>query len=442
MPSLNSAIFTQRRQQLLDCLPPQAVVILPSASLATRSRDTEYPFRQSSDFWYLTGFNEPDALLVLAKGWQAGEQILFNQPKDKLLETWTGVRLGQELAISELGFDLAYTNTQTDTYLPDLLAQASEVWLPLEDAQLYNQYLTWLANARAKHRRLASLPTKLYDLSYHLGEQRLIKQPEEIELMRTAAQISALAHVQAMQVCRVGKYEYQLEAELEYVFKQQGAKAPAYTSIVGSGANACILHYVENSAPLKDGDLVLIDAGAEYQGYAGDITRTFPVNGSFSSAQQAIYNLVLEANELAISLASPNATLEQLHQAVVRCITAGLIQLEILTGSVEVAIQQESYKQFFMHGTSHWLGLDVHDVGQYLINGQARPLQEGMVFTIEPGLYFAPDDLSVAAKWRGIGVRIEDNILITATGCEVLTSSVPKTVAAIEDLMQAAKHAS
>ncbi len=442
MPSLNSAIFTQRRQQLLDCLPPQAVVILPSASLATRSRDTEYPFRQSSDFWYLTGFNEPDALLVLAKGWQAGEQILFNQPKDKLLETWTGVRLGQELAISELGFDLAYTNTQTDTYLPDLLAQASEVWLPLEDAQLYNQYLTWLANARAKHRRLASLPTKLYDLSYHLGEQRLIKQPEEIELMRTAAQISALAHVQAMQVCRVGKYEYQLEAELEYVFKQQGAKAPAYTSIVGSGANACILHYVENSDQLKDGDLVLIDAGAEYQGYAGDITRTFPVNGCFSPEQKLIYDLVLEANELAISLASPNATLEQLHQAVVRCITAGLIQLEILTGSVEVAIQQESYKQFFMHGTSHWLGLDVHDVGQYLINGQARPLQEGMVFTIEPGLYFAPDDLSVAAKWRGIGVRIEDNILITATGCEVLTSSVPKTVAAIENLMQAAKHAS
>lgn len=442
MPSLNSAIFTQRRQQLLDCLPPQAVVILPSASLATRSRDTEYPFRQSSDFWYLTGFNEPDALLVLAKGWQAGEQILFNQPKDKLLETWTGVRLGQELAISELGFDLAYTNTQTDTYLPDLLAQASEVWLPLEDAQLYNQYLTWLANARAKHRRLASLPTKLYDLSYHLGEQRLIKQPEEIELMRTAAQISALAHVQAMQVCRVGKYEYQLEAELEYVFKQQGAKAPAYTSIVGSGANACILHYVENSDQLKDGDLVLIDAGAEYQGYAGDITRTFPVNGRFSPEQKLIYDLVLEANELAISLASPNATLEQLHQAVVRCITAGLIQLEILTGSVEVAIQQESYKQFFMHGTSHWLGLDVHDVGQYLINGQARPLQEGMVFTIEPGLYFAPDDLSVAAKWRGIGVRIEDNILITATGCEVLTSSVPKTVAAIENLMQAAKHAS
>lgn len=442
MPSLNSAIFTQRRQQLLDCLPPQAVVILPSASLATRSRDTEYPFRQSSDFWYLTGFNEPDALLVLAKGWQAGEQILFNQPKDKLLETWTGVRLGQELAISELGFDLVYTNTQTDTYLPDLLAQASEVWLPLEDAQLYNQYLTWLANARAKHRRLASLPTKLYDLSYHLGEQRLIKQPEEIELMRTAAQISALAHVQAMQVCRVGKYEYQLEAELEYVFKQQGAKAPAYTSIVGSGANACILHYVENSDQLKDGDLVLIDAGAEYQGYAGDITRTFPVNGRFSPEQKLIYDLVLEANELAISLASPNATLEQLHQAVVRCITAGLIQLEILTGSVEVAIQQESYKQFFMHGTSHWLGLDVHDVGQYLINGQARPLQEGMVFTIEPGLYFAPDDLSVAAKWRGIGVRIEDNILITATGCEVLTSSVPKTVAAIENLMQAAKHAS
>lgn len=442
MPSLNSAIFTQRRQQLLDCLPPQAVVILPSASLATRSRDTEYPFRQSSDFWYLTGFNEPDALLVLAKGWQAGEQILFNQPKDKLLETWTGVRLGQELAISELSFDLAYTNTQTDTYLPDLMAQASEVWLPLEDAQLYNQYLTWLANARAKHRRLASLPTKLYDLSYHLGEQRLIKQQEEIELMRTAAQISALAHVQAMQVCRVGKYEYQLEAELEYVFKQQGAKASAYTSIVGSGANACILHYVENSDQLKDGDLVLIDAGAEYQGYAGDITRTFPVNGRFSPEQKLIYDLVLEANELAISLASPNATLEQLHQAVVRCITAGLIQLEILTGSVEVAIQQESYKQFFMHGTSHWLGLDVHDVGQYLINGQARPLQEGMVFTIEPGLYFAPDDLSVAAKWRGIGVRIEDNILITATGCEVLTSSVPKTVAAIENLMQAAKHAS
>ncbi len=441
MEHLPVEVFIKRRRALMDSLPDKALLLVPSATLVTRSRDTEHPFRQDSDFWYLTGFNEPDALLVLMKGYAAGEQLLFNQPKDKLMETWTGIRLGQAGAVAQLGFNQAFTLAEIDQQLPNLLAEASEVWLPLEDEALYSRYLHWRQSVKARFKRVACLPARITDLSQHLGEMRLIKQPEEIALMKQAARISAEAHCRAMQVCKPTMYEYQLQAELEHEFRMQGASGPSYGSIVGAGDNACVLHYVENSAIMQAGDLVLIDAGAEYQGYAGDITRTFPVSGTFSTPQQQLYNLVLKANELAISLTRPNATLDELHQAVVQCLVTGLVELGLLTGAVDWLIETEAYKAFFMHGTSHWLGLDVHDVGLYRQAGQARPLQAGMVFTIEPGLYIAPDQADVDPQWRGIGIRIEDDILVTATGCEVLTSGVPKTVAGIEALMKGADHA-
>lgn len=441
MKHLPVEVFIERRQKLMDSLPDKALLLVPSATLVTRSRDTEFPFCQDSDFWYLTGFNEPDAFLVLMKGFSKGEQFLFNQPKDKLMETWTGIRLGQEDAVIQLGFDKAFTLTEIDQQLPKLLAEASEVWMPLEDEALYSRYLDWRQLVRARFKRVASLPAKITDLSQVLGEMRLIKQPEEIELMKQAARISAEAHNRAMQVCRSGMYEYQLQAEIEHEFRMQGASGPAYGSIVGSGDNACVLHYVENTDVMQQGDLVLIDAGAEYQGYAGDITRTFPVSGTFSLQQKQLYALVLKANLLAISLTRPNANLDELHQAVVKCLVTGLVELGLLNGELDQLIETEAYKVFFMHGTSHWLGLDVHDVGLYRQEGKARPLQPGMVFTIEPGLYIAPDQQGVDPLWQGIGIRIEDDILVTETGYEVLTSGVPKTIEGIEGLMKGENYA-
>jgi Xaa-Pro aminopeptidase len=427
--------FISRRNQLLDSLPDQALVILSSASLVTRSRDTEYPFRQASDFWYLTGFLEPDALLVIKKDHHTSQCLLFSQPKDKQQETWTGIRLGQEAAVQQLGFDQAYVFQALDETLPPLLAEVNEVWMPLEDEALYSRYLHWRQLVRRLQKRGASLPDRLVDLSSQLGEMRLIKQPEEITLLREAARISAVAHCRAMQVCHPGLYEFQLQAELEHSFMAQGACPPAYGSIVGSGDNACVLHYVENRDQLQAGDLVLIDAGAEFQGYAGDITRTFPISGKFNLQQKQLYQLVLSANQLAISLVRPGTNLESIHQAVVRCLVEGLVELGLLQGEVQQLIDSEAYKVFYMHGTSHWLGLDVHDAGRYRLDGDARPLLPGMTFTIEPGLYIAPDQKDVDSLWRGIGIRIEDDILVTEDGCEVLTDGVPKTIEGIETLM-------
>ncbi|GLR64867.1 Xaa-Pro aminopeptidase [Marinospirillum insulare] len=441
MKHLAVETFINRRQKLMDSLPNQALLLVPSATLVTRSRDTEHPFRQDSDFWYLTGFNEPDAFLVLMKGNPQGEQLLFSQPKDKLMETWTGVRLGQDAAVIQLGFDQAFTFAEIDDQLPKLLNQASEVWMPIEDEALYSRYLVWRQRARAMFKKQANLPSRVVDLSQQLSEMRLIKAPEEIELMKEAARISAEAHCRAMQVCRPGMYEYQLEAELEHEFKMQAASGPAYGSIVGSGENACVLHYVENKDVMQAGDLVLIDAGAEYQGYAGDITRTFPVSGVFSLQQKQLYNLVLKANQLAISLTRPGVSLDELHQATVHCLVTGLVELELLKGDVEQLIKTEAYKDFYMHGTSHWLGLDVHDVGLYWQEGKPRLLEPGMVFTIEPGLYISPDQQGIDPLWQGIGIRIEDDVLVTETACEVLTAAVPKTIEGIEGLMKGESYA-
>ncbi|SFC32348.1 Xaa-Pro aminopeptidase [Marinospirillum celere] len=438
---MTSQLFRQRRERLLEQMPDKALAIIPAASEVTRSRDTEYPFRQASDYWYLTGFNEPDGLLVLVKEGETGKSLLFNLPKDPEMETWTGIRLGQEKAPEVLGVDQAFPLQQIDEQLSDLLGEASEVWLPLDNLALYQNYLNWRQGVRRKRKRSACLPDRLVDVASALAEMRLIKSDEEIALMQKAVDISAAGHFRAMKASRPGAYEYQLQAELEHEFAIQGAAAPAYASIVGSGANACVLHYIANQDALKAGDLVLIDAGAEYQGYAGDITRTFPVDGHFTEAQKQLYELVLKANEEAIRQAGPGTTLEALHQSVLRVLTQGLLELGILQGELETLLEAEAYKPYFMHGTSHWLGLDVHDVGIYRIEGSARPLQPGMVFTIEPGLYFPPDCEEVDPKWRGLGIRIEDDVLITKQGCKVLSDQVPKTVAGIESLMRGADAA-
>lgn len=432
--SLSKDVFIERRQRLLNQLPNNSLVLQPAADLATRSRDTEFPFRQNSDFFYLTGFTEPKAWLVLVKASEGSQSLLFNQPKVLEEEIWTGYRLGQEAAIEALGVDKAFSLSELDQQLGKLLGKVETVFLPFDCQLSYQQVSQGRQVARGIYKRLTQLPTKLEDLSFLLGEMRLIKQPEEIELLKHACAISAAGHLKAMQAAKAGLYEYQLQALLEAEFAYQGASFPAYTSIVGAGANACVLHYVENSSQLKEGDLVLIDAGAEYQGYAGDITRTFPVSGKFSPQQAQLYSLVLKANKLAINLVKPGATLAAIHAEVVKCLTTGLVELGLLTGSLEEELKATNYQRFFMHGTGHWLGLDVHDAGSYLINGEARPLEAGMVFTIEPGLYIQAADTSVSEEWRGIGIRIEDNILVTATGAEVLTSQVPKELAEVEKI--------
>lgn len=432
---LSKEVFIQRREKLLAQIPTNSLVLQPAADLVTRSRDTEFPFRQNSDFFYLTGFTEPKAWLLMIKLPEGNQSLLFNQPKKLEEEIWTGYRLGQEAAPDALGVDAAFSLDELDQQLGQLLGKVEQVYLPFDCQVSYAKFTQGRQEARKIYKRLTQLPNKLEDLSSLLGEMRLIKQPEEIALIKEACAISAAGHLKAMESAQAGLYEYQLQAVLEAEFAYRGASFPAYTSIVGAGANACVLHYVENSSQLKDGDLVLIDAGAEYQGYAGDITRTFPVSGKFSPQQAQLYNLVLEANKLAISLTKPNASLNALHQAVVNYLITGLVKLGLLTGSLEEELQATNYQRFFMHGTSHWLGLDVHDVGSYLVNGESRPLEEGMIFTIEPGLYIQAADTSVSEEWRGIGIRIEDNVLVTATGAEVLTQAVPKEIAEIEALM-------
>lgn len=426
--------YRARRQALMAALPADAAVLVPGGSLVTRSRDSEFPFRQDSDFHYLTGFPEPDALLLLLPGHEAGESVLFCQDRDPLLETWTGIRLGAEGAVREHGVDRAFENAERDARLPELLDGRRVLYLPFGSAEamaLAEQVRTTLA---ARVRQGARPPVSFSDVAPLLHERRLIKSEAELALMRHAAEISARAHRRAMRAARPGLAEYHLQAELEHEFRWQGGTGPAYSSIVGGGRNACVLHYIENHAPLCDGELVLIDAGVEFDLYAGDITRTFPINGRFSEAQRALYELVLEVQERAVAAVRPGATLVEIHDGVVRGLVEGLIGLGLLEGEVQARIDDESVKRFYPHSTSHWLGLDVHDVGSYRQEGQPRPLVPGMVLTIEPGLYVPGDD-DIPEAFRGIGIRIEDDVAVTASGHEVLTAGVPKRVADIEALM-------
>ena len=434
---ISQAEFARRRQHLLDSMLPNSVCVIPAARLATRSRDTEYPFRQDSDFRYLCGFAEPEAYLLLSNSpaHHSAQSVLFCLEKDPTAEIWHGRRKGPEQALLECGFSQAFSLEHLDEFLLDYANGHQHIYFAQgQDAATDELVFDVLKALREAPKQSKQPPSSMIDLRPLIHEMRLLKSSAELQLMEQAADISCEAHKRAMCFARPGVYEYQLEGEIHHTFAMQGAKYPAYGTIVGGGENACILHYTENSAQLKAGDLVLIDAGCELQGYAADITRTFPVSGTFSAAQKQLYQLVLDAQQGAFTLLKPGNTLKQATDEAIKIITGGLIKLGILQGSVADNIKQQSYREYFMHGLSHWLGLDVHDVGDYKIDGVERPLKAGMVLTVEPGIYIAAD-AEVDPMWRGIGIRIEDNLVITASGHHNLTLAAPKTIAAIEDLM-------
>lgn len=432
--------FNNRRQALLAKMAPASAAIIFSAPEATRSADTEYPYRQNCDFWYLTGFNEPGAVLILVKSDETpNHSVLFNRVRDLTAETWFGRRLGQEAAPAKLGVDRALPFDEINDQLPLLLNGLDVIYHAQGQYDYADQILfAALDKLRKGFRQNLQAPATLTDWRPWLHEMRLFKSSEEMVIMRRAGEISALAHTRAMQKCRPGMFEYQLEAEIHHEFTRFGARYPSYNTIVGGGDNACILHYTENESELRDGDLVLIDAGCEYKGYAGDITRTFPVNGKFSRPQRAVYDIVLASLQRALEMFKPGISIRVVNDEVVRIMITGMVELGILKGEVEQLIAEQAHRPFYMHGLGHWLGLDVHDVGHYGTPDRDRTLEPGMVLTVEPGLYIAPN-ADVPEEYRGMGIRIEDDILITATGIENLTASVVKDADAIEALMAAAR---
>ncbi|UXY11752.1 Xaa-Pro aminopeptidase [Kosakonia sp. ML.JS2a] len=432
--------FLRRRQALLAQMVPGSAALIFAAPEATRSADSEYPYRQNSDFWYFTGFNEPEAVLVLIKSDDThNHSVLFNRIRDKTAEIWFGRRLGQEAAPEKLSVDRALAFPDINEHLYQLLNGLDAVYHAQGEFEYADKVLfTALDKLRKGSRQNLKAPATLTDWRPIVHEMRLFKSAEEIEVMRRAGEISALAHTRAMQVCRPGMFEYQLEGEIQHEFNRHGARFPSYNTIVGSGVNGCILHYTENESQMRDGDLVLIDAGCEYMGYAGDITRTFPVNGKFSPAQREIYDIVLASLTRSLELFRPDTSIQDVTGEVVRIMINGLVKLGILKGEVEELVANNAHRPFFMHGLSHWLGLDVHDVGVYGPD-RSRKLAPGMVLTVEPGLYIAPD-ADVPEQYRGIGIRIEDDIVITESGNENLTASVVKTADEIEALMAAARR--
>jgi Xaa-Pro aminopeptidase len=434
-PGIHLKELARRRRQLMRMAGDDAILILPSAPPRIRSKDTHYTYRQDSDFWYLTGFEEPDAVLVLVPGRAHGEALLFCRERDPEREAWDGPRAGTEGAVAECGFDDAYPITDLDDILPGLLEGRTRVYYHFgRDTEFDLKLIGWLNRVREQVKQGAQPPHEFLELGHYLHELRLFKSRDEIRLMKRAAQIAADAHVEAMRAARPGVHEYEVEAAILHHFRRHDAQ-PAYESIVGGGANACVLHYIANKSVLRDGDLLLIDAGAEYRNYASDITRTFPVNGRYSKEQRAIYQLVLDAQHAAMQEARPGTPWIAGHDAAVATLTEGLLKLGLLKGTLEKNLASADYKRFYMHKTGHWLGLDVHDVGEYRIDGAFRELEPDMVFTIEPGLYIAPGSKGVPAKWQGIGVRIEDDVLITRHGHEVITDGVPKEIDEIEELL-------
>jgi Xaa-Pro aminopeptidase len=423
-------------EEFMRRMEPDSVAVLPASREVTRSNDTEYRFRQDSDFYYLTGFNEPDALAVVAPG-REERYTLFVRPRDKEKETWTGRRAGVEGARESYGADAAFPVEEFEAKLAELLDGARTLYYRLGNGHpdLDQTIIRGLARMRAMGWRKVRPPQTITDPGVLLHEMRLVKTAEEVALMQRSADIASEAHREAMRAARPGVREYEIEALIEYVFRRRGAAGPAYNTIVGSGANATILHYINNDAELRDGDLLLIDAGAEYEGFASDITRTFPVNGRFNAAQRDIYQLVLDCQEECIRMAAPGVTQDEMHQHSVELLTEGMVRLGLLKGETGKLIEEEQYKKFYMHRLGHYLGLDVHDVGAYHREGQPRPVEPGMVMTVEPGLYVAADAEDIPDKYRGIGVRIEDDVLITEGGHRVLTEKAPKQVEEIEALM-------
>jgi Xaa-Pro aminopeptidase len=436
MVSLSQLVF--RRELLAEQMRQRtehSAAILFAAPEVRRNRDVYYPYRQESDFYYLSGFDEPEAVMVLIPEQEGFTSILFCREKDPEKELWEGVRLGPQKARRALGFQKTYPIGDLEKIMPSLLEGKEGIYYAwAKEPHHDTQVLTWLSNLKKKVRAGVRSPNELFSLDYLLHEMRLFKSYDEIHTMRHAAEIAARAHFRAMKVTRPGLMEYQVEAEILHEFIALGASSPAYGSIVAGGSNACILHYRNNNQKLKDGDLLLIDAGAEYKGYASDITRTFPINGRFSPEQKAVYQLVLKAQKAAIKVVKPGVSWNKPHEKAVQVLTEGLVQLGLLKGNPKELIKKGAYRRFYMHRTGHWLGMDVHDVGEYKIEGEWRALEPNMVFTVEPGLYVSPTDTTVAAKWRGIGIRIEDDVLVTQSGSEVL-SVVPKEVDEIEAVM-------
>ena len=430
---MQPAVFAERRRQLLAALGPDAVAIFPAAPERTRSNDVEYRYRQQSDFYYLTGFAEPGAVCVLQPGHADHEYVLFVRPRDRERETWTGRRAGVEGAMLDYGAAKAYPIEELDQHLPAWIAARDRLYCALGgDEPFTRRAMGWLEHGRAARQRSGTGPSGLLDARELVHEMRLFKQPAEIEAMRRAAAISAEAHVAAMRAARPGSWEYEIEALIEYTFRRHGAAGPAYPSIVATGANATILHYTTNDRQLGADELLLIDAGAEYDFYCADITRTFPTAARFAGRQRDVYGLVLDAQRAAIEAVRPGARFDDPHQRAVRVLADGLASLGILSGSADEIVEKELYKPVYMHRTSHWLGMDVHDVGLYKRPDGARVLEPGMVLTIEPGLYVADFLDDIAPEWHGIGVRIEDDVLVTADGHEVLTAAVPKAIDEIE----------
>ncbi len=426
----------RRRKRLMDMIGSDSIAILPTSSVYIRNRDVEFPFRPDSDFFYLTAYPEPDAVAVLIPDRADGEFIMFCRESDEEMETWHGRRAGLDGVLNLYGADDAFPIEDMDDILPGLIEGHDRIFYNMGSDQNFDQrVLGWVNQIRGKVRTGVVAPDEFISLNHFLHDMRLYKSRHEIKLMRQAAKISSSAHKRVMQYCKPGMHEYQLEAELVHEFMQNGAHTAAYPSIIGSGENGCILHYTENRDEIDDGDLLLIDAGAEYQGYASDVTRTFPASGKFSTAQRQAYELVLAAQLAAIEQVRPGNQWNDPHDAAVRVLTEGMIELGILKGEVDELIKDHSYTKYYMHRTGHWIGMDVHDVGDYKVDNEWRMLEPGMVLTVEPGLYLPAETKGLPKKWWNIGIRIEDDVLVTKDGYEVLSKDAPKTVNDIEELM-------
>ena len=432
---IKASEFARRRKQLMRMADDDAILILPAATERVRSKDTTYPYRQDSDFWYLTGFAEPEAVLELVPGRKHGECLLFCRERNAEKEAWDGPRAGPEGAIESFGMDDAYPISDLDDILPGLLEGRRRVYYHFgRDKDFDLTLIGWLNRVRAMIRQGAQPPHEFLELGHLLHELRLFKSRDEVKLMQRAADIACQAQVAAMRATRDGAHEFEVEAALQYVYRRNNAVA-AYEPIVGAGANSCVLHYRANNSPMKDGDLLLVDAGAEFANYASDITRTWPVSGEYSKEQRALYQIVLAAQKAALEKARPGKHWIAGHDAAVEVLTDGLLSLGLLKGSLKQNLASGDYKRFYMHKTGHWIGLDVHDVGEYKVAGAFRELEPGMAFTVEPGLYIAPGSKGVPARYQGIGIRIEDDVLITKDGHQVLTDAVPREIDQVQSVL-------
>lgn len=428
--------YQQRRQQLLAQMDENSIAIICTSPEYPRTQDCNHRFHANNNFYYLTGFDEPEAVAVLVPNRAEGEYILFNRVRDPNMEIWDGPRAGQAGAVSDFLADQAFPIEDFESMMPNLLQGKQTLYYQFGfEGEIDEKIKSWHQQLTLKMRAGVSVPNTIINITAMLNEMRLIKSPAEIQVMRKAGAINVEAHKRGMKMCVAGMTERQLYSEINYIYGQHGCMDLAYDPIVANGSNACILHYFAGEPELKDGDLVLIDMGEEYQHYASDITRTFPVNGKFSEAQKAIYELVLDTQNTVIEMVKPGLSYTALQETTVQLITKGLVKLGLLKGDIDNLIETKAYTAFYPHSAGHWMGLDVHDVSAYKVNGEPRQLEAGMVFTVEPGIYVQPDNTDVDEKWRGIGIRIEDNIVVTETGYENLTKNLPKTVTEIEALM-------